>query len=371
MALDRTNQTFLGRWWWTVDRPLFFALVMLACVGAIMVTAASPPVAARIGLDPMYFIRHQYFFLVLALFVMFVLSMFDSVKVRRLAVIGFLASIFLMLLLPFLGVENKGAKRWLNIMGMSVQPSEFLKPCFAVVVAWVFSERHKVVDFPGYRIAIALYLLVVFLLVIQPDLGMTITVSFMFMLQFFLAGLPFFWVALMAGLGLMGLFGAYKLFPHVAKRIDAYLDPASSDNYQIAKSMEAFKSGGILGRGPGEGLVKQHIPDSHTDFIFAVAGEEYGVIVCLLIVALFAFIVLRTLSRVSKEKEFFTVLAVAGLIAQFGIQAIINMGVAVDLLPAKGMTLPFLSYGGSSLVAIALGMGMMLALTRRRYGKVG
>jgi cell division protein FtsW len=358
----------MGRWWWTVDRPTLLALLILVCVGAVLVTASSPAVAVRIGVAPFHFIHRQYFFLALALITMFGVSLLCPQDVRRMAVIGLGLSLVLMLLLPLLGSETKGAKRWLNVMGMSVQPSEFLKPCLAVVMAWIFHLRNQYVDFPSWRIATALYIFVAALLLIQPDLGMTITVSIMWALQFFLAGLPFIWViALMFG-GSLGLWGAYHLFSHVRKRIDSFLDPASGDNYQVEKSLQAFGQGGWFGQGPGEGKVKLQLPDSHTDFVFAVAGEEFGLIVCLLIVFLFGFIVIRGMMRMLDENDFFTMIAVAGLLAQFGIQAIINIGVAVNLLPAKGMTLPFLSYGGSSLIAIALGMGMMLALTRRRYG---
>ena len=198
---------------------------------------------------------------------------------------------------------------------------------------------------------------------------MVVTVTGMFGVQFFLAGMPFMWVIGMVGFGVAGILGAYQLLPHVASRIDRFLDPASGDNYQVEKSMEAFKHGGLLGRGPGEGLVKLHIPDSHTDFIFSVAGEEFGLLFCLMIVAIFAFIVVRGFLKLSRETDMFTLITVGGLLTQFGIQAIVNMGVAVNMLPAKGMTLPFLSYGGSSMVAIALGMGMMLALTKKRYGQ--
>jgi len=368
MRFDRTSTSIAGRWWWTVDRPTLLALFLLICIGAVLVTASSPAVAVRIGASPFHFIHRQHFFLVLSLFVMFIVSLQSAQNVRRLAIIGFLASICLMMLLPIMGIEIKGAKRWLTLLGVSVQPSEFLKPCMAVVMAWIFHLRNQYVGFPGWRIAIGLYVLVVALLLIQPDLGMVVTVSTMWALQFFLAGLPFVWVILLPLGGVCGLFGAYHVFSHVRKRIDNFLDPASGDNYQVAKSLEAFGNGGWFGQGPGEGKIKLSLPDSHTDFVFAVAGEEFGLIACLIIVFLFAFIVIRGMSKIWNEKDFFTMLAVAGLLTQFGIQAIINMGVAVNLLPAKGMTLPFLSYGGSSLIAIALGMGMMLALTRRRYG---
>lgn len=368
MRLDRTNTGFVGRWWWTVDRMNLAVLVALMLLGAVMVAAGSPPVAKRLDLPAFYFVHRHHAFLLAGLLVMLIVSALPVVLIRRLAVMGFCATLFLMLLVPFFGIETKGAHRWINLLGLSIQPSEFLKPCFAIVTAWICAENQRRVDFPGYRVAIGLYALVAVLLVAQPDIGMTLTVSAMWGLQLFLAGLPMLWVVVMGGMAVAGLLGAYYFFPHVAKRIDAFLDPAAGDNYQTGRSLEAFQSGGAFGRGPGEGEVKQFLPDSHTDFIFAVAGEEFGVIVCLVIVGLFAFVVLRGLLRVWKETDLFVLLAVAGLLTQFGIQSIINMGVAVNLLPAKGMTLPFLSYGGSSVVAIALGMGMMLALTRKKYG---
>lgn len=369
MALDRTNQSMFGRWWWTLDRLNFFALVILMILGTVLVAAGSPPVAKRLNLPGFYFVHRHQLFLSLGFIAMVITSMLSPTTLRRLAVIGFVASMGLMVLVPFFGDQTKGAHRWISILGLSIQPSEFMKPCFAVVMAWVCAESHKRVDFPGYTVAIVLYVLVVLLLIIQPDFGMTLTVTAMWGIQLFLAGLPLFWVALFGAGGVVGVFGAYHFFPHVAKRINSFLDPAAGDNYQTAHSLEAFRSGGIFGRGPGEGEVKQFLPDSHTDFIFAVAGEEFGALVCLLILATFAFVVLRGLSRVWKDNDLFSVLAVAGVLTQFGVQSIVNMGVAVNLLPAKGMTLPFLSYGGSSVIALAIGMGIMLALTRRRYGK--
>ena len=369
MRFDRTNTSIFGRWWWTVDRLNLSALILLIAIGSVLVAAGSPPVAKRLDLPPFYFVHRHQVFLLLGVAVMLMVSLLPPVAVRRLAVIGFCCSIALMFLVPFIGVQTKGAHRWIDIIGISIQPSEFMKPCFAVVTAWVCSDHHRRVDFPGYRVAIGLYLLVVVLLVIQPDIGMTLTVTVMWAIQLFISGLPFLWVFVMIGLAVLGVLGAYHVFPHVAKRINNFLDPAAGDNYQIGRSLEAFRNGGFIGRGPGEGEVKQFIPDSHTDFIFAVAGEEFGVIACLFILCLFAFIVLRGLNQVREENDIFVVLAVVGVLVQFGIQSVINMGVAVNLFPAKGMTLPFLSYGGSSVIAIALGMGMMLALTRRRYGQ--
>ncbi len=370
-SFDRTNTSAFGRWWWTVDRISFFILLLLICLGAVLVTAGSPPVARRINLDPFYFVSRQEVFLALSIPVMIGISMLPVQHIRRLAVLGFLGSIVLLAILPFMGAEIKGAKRWLSIAGMTVQPSEFIKPCFAVVMAWMLAERWKTPGFPGYRIGLALFGLVAGLLIIQPDFGMVITISAMFGAQLFLAGLPFMWVVAMICSGGFGVVAAYHTLPHVAKRIDGFLSPDKADNYQVGKSIQAFESGGFFGRGPGEGEVKWFLPDSHTDFIFSVAAEEFGALVCLGIVTLYAVFVLRGFIRMIKEPDMFVMLAASGILVQFGIQAVINMGVAVQLLPAKGMTLPFLSYGGSSLLAIALAMGMLLGFSRRRFGTVG
>lgn len=367
--LDRRNTSALGRWWFTVDRGTLFAIMALVCIGLFLVIAGSPPVAHRLGYPDFYFVQRQQFFLGVSTVAMIVISIMSPEQIRRLAVLGFLASLLLLILLPFIGFENKGSVRWMHLLGMSIQPSEFTKPCLAVVLAWVFTARFKQPDFPSYTIAIFLYGLVALLLITQPDFGMTVTVTGMFAVQFFLAGIPFFWVAGMGVLMVVGVIGAYFALPHVASRIDRFMDPASGDNYQVEKSLQAFKQGGWLGKGPGEGVVKMHIPDSHTDFIFSVAGEEFGLLACLIIIGIFAFIVVRGFAKLGRETDMFRTIAVGGLLTQFGIQAIVNMGVAVNLLPAKGMTLPFLSYGGSSLIAMAGGMGMMLALTRKRYGQ--
>lgn len=364
----RTNNSRFGSWWWTVDRPLFFALILLMCAGAILVTAASPPVAKRLDFDPFYFVVRQQVFLFVSFLVLVFFSLLDTKQIKRMAMLGMLASLLLMAILPFVGTETKGAIRWMSIAGISIQPSEFLKPCFAVIIGWMFAERQRTQGFPGFKIGIAIFLVSISLLIIQPDFGMSVVVSGMFAIQLFLAGVPILWVIGMAAAGVIGAFGAYFSLSHVRSRVDQFLDPASGDNYQVSKSLEAFSSGGFLGRGPGEGVVKWSIPDSHTDFIFSVAAEEFGVILALLLVALFAFIVLRGYYKAFKETDLFVMLASAGLISQFALQALVNMGVAVNLLPAKGMTLPFLSYGGSSLIAVAMGMGMMLGLTRRKFG---
>lgn len=364
----RTDTSTFGRWWWTVDRWTLAALAGLIFLGVILVFAASPAVATRIGLDSFYLARHHLMMLPLAIIIVIAVSLLGPRGVRRLAAIGFLVGLLLTAATLFMGSEIKGATRWIAIAGFSLQPSEFLKPCFAVVTAWMFAAQNGEERVPGDMISIVLYGLVAGLLLLQPDLGMTFVVTVTWFAQFFLAGLPLLWVFALGIAGVAGLVGAYFTFDHVAERIDGFLDPSSGDSYQIDRSLEAFVNGGLYGRGPGEGTVKLHLPDAHSDFIFAVAGEELGLLVCLLIVGLFAFVVLRGLSRLMRENSQFVQLAATGLLVTFGLQALINMASSLHLMPTKGMTLPFISYGGSSLLALSLGMGMLLALTRRRVG---
>ena len=374
MNFARTDQSAVAQWWWTVDRWTLVALAILIGFGSLLIMAASPMVAARIHaggvghIDTLFFVKRYFAVLPAAIVVMFLVSLQSPRTVRRIALVGFLVSLVLLAYTLVGGVEIKGARRWIALPGLSVQPSEFVKPTFAVVTAWLLAQYRLRERFPGHWIAIALFILVVGLLIKQPDLGMTAVVSAVWFTQFFLAGLRLVWVATGAASGMAGLVGAYFALPHVASRIDRFLDPASGDSYQVDRSMDAFMNGGWWGRGPGEGTVKEYLPDAHADFVFAVAGEELGLITCLIIVALFAFIVLRGFSRLLQESNLFVVLAATGLLVQFGLQAIINMASSLELMPTKGMTLPFLSYGGSSLLALGLGMGMALALTRRRFG---
>jgi cell division protein FtsW len=368
MKFARIDQSPVARWWWTVDRWSLAALGMLICFGVVMSLAASPPVAERIGYDGLHFVRRHLAMLPLAIAIMFAVSLQSPVTIRRIAIIGFGLSLALLALTFLVGMEIKGARRWINLPGLSLQPSEFVKPTFAVVAAWLFSEQKLRTHFPGNLICAALFLAIVGMLFKQPDIGMAAVVAAVWFAQFFMAGLRLYWVVAGALAGIGGLAGAYMYLPHVRVRIDHFLDPSTGDSYQVNRSMEAFSNGGLWGRGPGEGTVKDVLPDAHADFVFAVAGEEFGVVVCLAIVALFAFIVLRGFSRMSQEGSLFVLLAATGLLVQFGLQAAINMASSLHLIPTKGMTLPFLSYGGSSLLALGLGMGMMLALTRRRLG---
>ena len=368
MRFARIDQSQVARWWWTVDRWSLAALGMLIGFGVVMSLAASPPVAERIGYDGLHFVRRHLAMLPLALGLMFAVSLQPPRTIRRIAVIGFAISLVLLALTFVIGVEIKGARRWINFPGLSLQPSEFVKPTFAVVAAWLFSEQKLRPRFPGNLICLALFLVVVAMLIKQPDIGMAAVVAAVWFAQFFMAGMRLYWVAGGALAGLGGVVGAYLYLPHVRVRVDHFLDPSTGDSYQVNRSIEAFANGGLWGRGPGEGTVKDVLPDAHADFVFAVAGEEFGVVVCLAIVALFAFIVLRGFSRISQEGSLFVLLAATGLLVQFGLQAAINMASSLHLIPTKGMTLPFLSYGGSSMLALGLGMGMMLALTRRRLG---
>ena len=366
MTVARTDISTVGRWWWTIDKWILAATTLLIFIGIILNFAAGPPAAERIGVEMFHFVRRQMVFLPLTIMVIFGISLLAPVQVRRFAVIGFLIALGLMVLTLLIGIEVKGAKRWIYFAGMSLQPSEFIKPFFAVVAAWMFSEHRLREDFPGNIISMGLLFSVITVLLSQPDIGMTLVVTAVWCAQFFMAGLPIFWVILIIVAGIWAVVSAYFTFPHVASRVDRFLDPTTGDSYQITQAMRAFQQGGLFGRGPGEGRVKEALPDAHTDFIFAVAGEEFGILLCLLMVALFAFLVIRALLKVLREENMFVLLAVGGLAVQFGLQAIINMASSLHMMPTKGMTLPFISYGGSSLVALGVGMGMILALTRRR-----
>ncbi len=368
-TITRLDTSTVGRWWWTVDKWMLAAITLLIVIGVMLNFAAGPPAAERIHASAFHFVRKQMMFLPLVVLVMFSISLLSPLWVRRFAAIGFAVFGVLVLATLVAGTEVNGAKRW--IAGGSLQPSEFLKPFFVVVAAWMFSEHRLREDFPGNLIAMGLLLLVAACLLSQPDVGMTMVVSSVWAAQFFIAGLPMIWVILIVVAGMSALVGAYFLFPHVTSRVDRFLDPSSGDTYQITQAMRAFQQGGLFGRGPGEGRVKEALPDAHTDFIFAVAGEEFGVFLCVLIVALFAFLVLRALTKAMREENLFVLLAVGGLAIQFGLQAFINMASSLHMMPTKGMTLPFISYGGSSLLALGVGMGMILALTRRRRDPEG
>ena len=364
----RTDRGRIATWWWTVDKPLLGIVIALMFSGLVLSLASSPPVAERLGLGSFHFVLRHGFFLLIAMAVLVGTSMMSPRMIRRGALVVFCAGLVLMALTLVIGMEIKGARRWLDLGVFALQPSEFVKPAFAVLAAWLFAQADTRPDMPAKGLAFLLVALVAGLLVLQPDFGQTMLIVLVWAAVFFAAGMSWRWISALSTAGIGGLAAAYMLVPHVRGRIDRFLYPDNHDTYQTDTAIEAFLRGGWLGRGPGEGTVKQVLPDSHTDFVFAVAAEEFGVLVCLVIVALFGVIVLRSLSRALRAGDAFTRLAVVGLAALFGLQSVINMSVNLSLVPAKGMTLPLISYGGSSLVSMAYALGMVLALTRRRRG---
>jgi len=364
--VSRAQRTPFGEWWWTVDRLTLAAIGALMLAGVVLSLAASPPVAARLGLDPFYFVNRHILYLIPAIAVMLAVSFLNPRQIRRLAVVVFALSLIMVAATPVFGPEIKGARRWLVLLGVNIQPSEFLKPAFVILVAWLFGESAKRPDMPANAISLALLLAVIALLVVQPDFGQTMLIVLVWSALFFLAGMRLMWVFGLAGVAGIGLLIAYSTVPHVARRIQRFLDPGSGDTFNIDIATESFMRGGWFGKGPGEGTVKRLLPESHTDFVFAVAAEEFGIALCLALVALFSFIVIRALIRAMRNDDPFTRFAAAGLTMLFATQSAINMAVNLHLMPAKGMTLPFISYGGSSMLSMAYAMGMLLALTREQ-----
>jgi cell division protein FtsW len=363
---SRAQRTAFNEWWWSVDRLTLAALVALMLGGIVLCLAASPPVAARIGLDPFHFVDRQVLFLIPAAAVLFATSFLSPREVRQVSLVVFLVSLVLVAAAPYFGPEIKGARRWLVIVGINIQPSEFLKPAFVILIAWLFGESAKRPEMPANLIAMVLLIVVVALLVIQPDFGQTMLLALVWGALFYMAGMRFIWIIGLAATAAAGLLTAFYTVPHVAQRIQGFLDPSAGNSFNVEIATESFVRGGWFGRGPGEGTIKRILPEGHTDFVFAVAGEEFGVVLCLILVALFAFIVIRALLKAMRNDDPFCRFAAAGLAILFGLQSTINMAVNLHLMPAKGMTLPFISYGGSSLISLAYGMGMLVALTRER-----
>jgi cell division protein FtsW len=364
--VSRAQRSVIGDWWWTIDRALLGALFILMVIGVVLLMAGGPPVASRLGLPTFHFVSRQAIFLIPALGFLFVVSFLSPRLVRRVALFTYIAGMALVFLALEYGPEIKGAHRWISILGIGLQPSEFVKPAFVILAAWAFSEGAQRRDMPGALLALLLLPATIIPLILQPDFGQTMLITLVWAGMFFIAGLHWFWVMGLGGAGAVGIFGAYTFLPHVRDRIVRFLDKEAGDNFQVDAALSSFERGGWLGRGPGEGTVKRILPDAHTDFIYAVTAEEFGIVVCLVILLIYAFIVLRGLLLAGRSEDTFARLAVSGLLLMFGLQATINMMVNVNLLPAKGMTLPFISYGGSSLFSLALAMGFLIALTRKR-----
>jgi cell division protein FtsW len=364
--ISRIERTRFAEWWWTVDRMMLAALAVLMMTGIVLSLAASPAVATRIGLDAFYFVNRHAMYLAPTFLVMIAVSFLTPRQIRRLALVVFVVALAMTAATLVIGAEVKGARRWIVLAGVNIQPSEFVKPAFVILISWLFAESTRKSDMPANTLALGLLGAVVVPLVLQPDFGQTMLIALVWGALFFMAGMRMIWVAGLGGAAVAGLAGAYFFVPHVTKRIDRFMDPSSGDMYQVSNAIESFVRGGWFGRGPGEGTVKRILPDSHADFVFAVAAEEFGIVLCLALVALFSFIVIRALQHAFRDQDPFTRFAAAGLAILFGTQSAINMAVNLHLIPAKGMTLPFISYGGSSMISLAYGMGMLLALTRER-----
>ena len=369
----RAGEPILPRWWRTVDRWTISCVLLLFAVGLLLGLAASPPLAERNNLPPFHYVERQAFFGALALIAMLLTSMFSPDLLRRLGVLGFLASLVAVALLPFFGTDfGKGAVRWFSLGFASVQPSEFLKPGFVVLAAWMLAASQTVGGPPGKVLSLGLTVVVAALLAIQPDFGQAALILFGWAAMYFVAGAPMLLLVGLAVLTVLAGVHAYNASEHFARRIDGFLAPDVDPRTQLYYATNAIQEGGFWGVGVGEGQVKRVLPDAHTDFIIAVAAEEYGLVLVLFVIGLYATIAIRALMRLMRERDPFIRLAGTGLVCMFSAQAIINMGVAVRLLPAKGMTLPFVSYGGSSLVAAGIGIGMLLAFTRSRpQGQIG
>ena len=363
--LSRRNRSAWSKWLWTVDKVILFVSLALLTIGIILDVTASPAVARTIHVDDYWFVRKQICYVAASVVVIFLLSTFKLRRIRQISIAGFVVVGALMFLTLFFGFETKGAKRWISLFGFSLQASEFMKPIFIIVTAWLLDCGKKYDYFPGMWISILLFCGVAGLLLLQPDVGMTLLITAVFGLQLFLAGLPLWIVGIGVVGGLGGLVLLYFTFPHFHARVDQFLYGSNETSYQINKAMQAFQNGNLIGKGPGEGTVKLNIPDAHTDFVFAVAGEEYGVWLCLIIIILFSVIIIRTLRAALRETNLFVMYAEVGLAASLGLQAFVNMASSLHIIPTKGMTLPFISYGGSSLLASAIEVGMLLAITRQ------
>ena len=365
--ISRAERGPFADWFRTIDRWLLGAFGALMVFGLVMALAASPAVAERLGLTTFHFVDRQALLLLPTAALMIAVSFLSPRHVRRAALILFAVSLALIVLALLFGAEVKGSRRWI----LGVQPSEFIKPAFVILAAWAFSESGRAAGGRLPRLlAIALLPLTIAPLILQPDFGQTMLIAFVWAALFFMAGLHWFWVVGIGGVGMLGAFAAFKLSPHVHERVLRFIDPESSggmvDTFQVDTALQSILSGSWFGRGPGEGVYKRILPDAHTDFVFAVTGEEFGIVACLTLIAFFGFIVMRGLWQAGRNEDAFCRFAAAGLVIMFGVQSWINMAVNLRAIPAKGMTLPFISYGGSSLLALGIGMGFLIALTRKR-----
>jgi len=361
----RNDRSVFGQWWWSVDRGLLLILLTIIAIGVILSFSASPALAVQLGLSRFYFIKRHLLYLVPSLCVIVGVSLCNYVQIRKLGFVLLVLASILLMLTPFWGAEIKGAKRWINLGGVSIQISEFVKPLFAVMTGWLLAKQQQNPGrYPGLALSIGLLLFLITCFMLQPDLGMTVVLVGSWFVQLFVAGLPYIWIAVLLGLIPVVFLPVYLLFPHVSYRIHMFLSK-QDEQYQVMKSLQAIAKGGLTGVGPGEGIVKKYVPDAHADFIFAVIGEEFGIIFCMIIIALYMSFLIRSSMRIMSAQSFFAMITGSGLLAQLSMQTLINISSSLGMIPTKGMTLPFISYGGSSLLALALSCGILLSLTKK------
>ncbi|MDR0581006.1 MAG: putative lipid II flippase FtsW [Holosporaceae bacterium] len=366
LDISRGSGSIYSQWWWTVDRVILFAFLILMALGVLLAATATPMVADRMGLEKFYFLKRHLLYLMPSLVIIFSVSLLNNSNIKKLSLALFLGAVILMILTLVYGAEIKGARRWISFFGFSIQPSEFAKPTLTILTAWMFSEQQKYPEFRGHLLAVLFLSLVMCPLVLQPDIGMILVISSVWFGQLFLNGLPIIFAIVATVVLMSGLILAYLFLPHVSARIDKFLDPAAGDHYQIYRSLEAFSNGGLFGVGPGEGVVKKYLPDAHADFVFAVLGEEFGFFICTFVIVIIACIVIYGMMKAMKESNLFVLLASIGLLAQLGLQSFVNIASALHIIPTKGMTLPFMSYGGSSMLACSVTIGMILALGKKK-----
>ncbi len=357
-------------WWRSIDRKIFIFSILLILIGCVISFAATPSIAIKYNLEEYHFVKKHLVFAPITFFFISFTSLLSHIGIKRIFLFIFLISIIFILYSFFLGIENKGSIRWVSFFGYSFQPSEFLKVSFIVICAWIFSLKNKFQLMSKKLFTFILYLLVSSLILKQPDFSMFLIISIVYFGQLFISGLKWRWV-LASGAFLTSIsLAAYFILDNVKRRIDIFINPQSGDNYQITKSIQAIEEGQLLGKGPGMGNIKDSLPDAHTDFIFSVIAEEFGLIISLLIITFFIYLIANIYKRLRVEKEFFTILCVSGLVIQFSSQILINIGSTIGLIPTTGTTLPFISYGGSSMIAMALNIGVILALTRVNYKNI-
>lgn len=366
---SRTRRFVLAEWWRSIDQLTLVLLLCLLSAGLVLSMAASPAAAHRLDIDqPFYFLMRHAFFVAAGFAGAVFVSLFEPQGARRIGILALIGAAVIMAALPSIGYEVKGAVRWIRVGPVGLQPSEFIKPGFIVFAAWMFSAAKRDPNVPAVPIVLIAYMVLIFMLIRQPDFGQSFLLTLCFAAVFFFAGVSLGWVIVMMGVTMIGAIVAYFALPHVQARVSAFLSPDKADGYQTEKALEAIASGGFFGRGPGEGAVKYSLPDGHTDFIFAVTVEEFGFLISALLVLLIAAFVIRAFSNALRLNDQFCQLATAGLATMIGMQAVINLFVNLNMAPSKGMTLPFISSGGSSILALCFAAGMILAFTRKRPG---